>query len=59
MKQEFSKLNNKTKISTLPSVYETDTATIFNGQGSFATMLAASIYIGGAVFDKIQGEINL
>ena len=44
-------LNNKTKISILTLLGETDGATIMNGigQGSFAVALASSLNIGCAV----------
>ena len=44
-------LNNKTKISILTPLGETDRATIMNGigQGSFAAALASSLNIGCGV----------
>ena len=53
-------LNNRTIISILTPVGETDNATIMNGigQGSFAAALASSINIGTAVFDITKGEVS-
>ena len=50
-------LNNKTKISILTPLGETDGATIMNGigQGSFAAALASSLNIGCAVDGITQG----
>ena len=47
------KLNNRTRISILTPVGETDNATTINGigQGSFAAARASSIDIGIAVYD--------
>ena len=47
------KLNNRTRISILTPVGETDSATIMNGigQGSFAAAIASSINIGSAVHE--------
>ena len=52
------KLNNKTRISILTPLGETEGATITNGigQGSFASALASSLKIGCAV-DKITKGI--
>ena len=52
------KLNNRTRISILTPVGETDNATIMNGkgQGSFATALASSINIGSAVMILKKGK---
>ena len=53
-------LNNRTRISILTPVGETDNATIMNGigQGSFAAALASSINIGTAVYEKTKGEVS-
>ena len=53
-------LNNKTKISILTPLGETDRATIINGigQGSFAAALASSITIGTAVGEITKGEVT-
>ena len=50
-------LNNKTKISILTPLGETDGATIMNGigQGSFAAALASSLNIGCAVDGITRG----
>ena len=50
-------LNNKTKISILIPLGETDGATIMNGirQGSFAAALASSLNIGCAVDGITRG----
>ena len=50
-------LNNKTKISILTPLGETDGATIMNGigQGSFAVALASSLNIGCAVDGITRG----
>ena len=50
-------LNNKTKISILTPLGETDGATIMNGigQGSFSAALASSINIGCAVDGITRG----
>ena len=54
-------LNNKTKISILTPLGETDQATIMNGigQGSFAAALASSINIRNAVYDTTKEELTL
>ena len=54
------KLNNRTRISILTPVGETDSATIINGigQGSFAAALASSINIGTAVDEITKGEVT-
>ena len=54
------KLNNRTRISILTPVGETDTATIYNGIGqeSFGAALASSINIGCAVYDKTIGKFT-
>ena len=52
------KLNNKTRISIITPVGETDNATIMNGigQGSFAAALGSSINIGSAVHELTKDE---
>ena len=52
------KLDNRTRISILTPVGETDNATIMNGigQGSFAAALASSINIGATVHDITKEE---
>ena len=54
------KLNNRTRISILTQVGETDSATIMNGigQGSFAAALASSINIGSALQKITKGEVT-
>ena len=61
-------LNNKTKISILTLLWETDGATIMNGigQGSFAAAVASSLNIGCAldgitrgIFSANIGEVEL
>ena len=51
-------LNNRTRISIITTLGETDTAIIMNGigQGSFTAALASSINIGTAVYDITNGE---
>ena len=51
------KLRNKTRISILTTVGETDIATIMNGigQGSFAAALASPIIIASLVYDITKG----
>ena len=46
-------LNNRTRISILTPIGETDKAKIMNGirQGSFAAGLASSINIGSVLYD--------
>ena len=52
------KLNNRTRISIITPVGETDNATIMNGigQGSFAAALGSSINIGSAVHEITKDE---
>ena len=54
------KLDNRTRISILTPVGETDSATIINGigQGSFAAALASSINIGSVVHEITKGEVT-
>ena len=50
-------INNKTKISILTPLGETDGATRMNdiGQGSFAAALASSLNMGCAVDNRLSG----
>ena len=54
------KLNNRTRISILTPLDDTDNATIKNGIGqeSFGAALAYSINIGSAVYDITEGEVT-
>ena len=54
------KLNNKTRISILTPLGETEGATIINGigQGSFAAALASSLNIGCAVDEITKGVVT-
>ena len=54
------KLNNRTRISILTPLGETNNATIMNGigQGSFGAALASYINIGSAVYDITKGEVT-
>ena len=54
------KLNNRTRISIITPVGETDNAKIMNGigQGSFVAALASSINIWAAVHDITKDEVS-
>ena len=54
------KLNNRTRISVLTPLDETDNATIMNGisQGIFGAALASSINIESAVYDITKREVT-
>ena len=58
--RKWFKLNNRTRISILTPVGETEGATIINGigQGRFAAALASSINIGTAVDEISKVEVT-